>query len=110
MQNVHQKTPTDFELCPKFEHLFDILGKKWNGLILEVLTSAGPQRFQDLSRSVTKCSDRVLVERLKNLEEEGLVERCTYQDSSLIEYRLTEEGEGLRPVLEAAHKFADCWY
>ena len=50
MQNVHQKTPTDFELCPKFEHLFDILGKKWNGLILEVLASAGPQRFRDLSR------------------------------------------------------------
>ncbi len=66
---MYTKNTNCFELCPKFEHLFDILGKKWNGLILEVLTSAGPQRFRDLSRSVTKCSDRVLVERLKNLEE-----------------------------------------
>lgn len=110
MQNAQLQERTDFELCPKFEKMFDILGKKWNGLILEVLTDAGPQRFKDIAHSVTKCSDRVLVERLKSLEEEGLVERCTYKNSSLIEYRLTKQGEALRPVLESVHKFADCWF
>lgn len=110
MQSTQLKEQTDFELCPKFEKMFDILGKKWNGLILEVLMNAGPQRFKDIAHSVTKCSDRVLVERLKSLEEAGLVERCTYEDSSLIEYRLTEQGENLRPALDAAHKFADCWF
>ena len=49
MQSTQLKEQTDFELCPKFEKMFDILGKKWNGLILEVLMNAGPQRFKDIA-------------------------------------------------------------
>ncbi|WP_353989099.1 helix-turn-helix domain-containing protein [Pediococcus argentinicus] len=109
MQSM-ETTQEDFSLCPKFEKTFEILGQKWNGLILEVLLNDGPQRFKNLAHSVNKCSDRVLVERLKNLEKEGLVERKTYKDSALIEYQLTERGEALRPVMETVHEFADCWY
>lgn len=42
--------------------------KKWNGLIIEVLLNEGPQRFKEIAQKVEKCSDRVLVERLKELE------------------------------------------
>lgn len=110
MQQTIGEVQNDFSLCPKFEKTFEILGQKWNGLILEVLLNEGAQRFKNLAHSVTKCSDRVLVERLKSLEEAGLVERKTYSDSSLIEYQLTEQGEALRPVMESVHDFADCWY
>ena len=99
-----------FSLCPKFSRTFSVLGQKWNGLIIEVLLNEDSLRFKDLARSVPKCSDRVLVERLKSLEAEGIVDRVTYKDSSLIEYQLTEKGEALRPVMSAVHQFADCWY
>ena len=87
----HELTNT---LCDKFIATFDILGRKWNGLIIEVLT---------------KCSDRVLVERLKELEAAGIVERRTYEDSSLIEYALTERGESMRPMMAAIHEWSDNW-
>ena len=97
------------QLCPKFQQTFTILGKKWNGLILEVLLQNGPSRFKDIAQSVTKCSDRVLVERLKELEATGLVARKTHSDSALIEYQLTAKGEGLRDVMDAAHVWGDAW-
>ena len=110
MQNVEEKCSDNLTLCPKFEKVFEILGKKWNGLILETLLTGGALRFKDIVKCIDKCSDRVLVERLKSLENEGLIERRTYEDSSLIEYRLTKVGKEMRPVLESIHKFADCWY
>ena len=91
-------------LCDKFIATFDILGRKWNGLI-----NNGPRRFKDLAQAVTKCSDRVLVERLKELEAAGIVERRTYEDSSLIEYALTERGESMRPMMAAIHEWSDNW-
>ncbi|MFD1672765.1 winged helix-turn-helix transcriptional regulator [Agrilactobacillus yilanensis] len=95
------------QLCPKFTKTFSILGKKWNGLIIEVLLEHGALRFKDLSSNIAKCSDRVLVERLKELESEGLVQRVTFCDSALIEYRLTEKGAALGPVMTAVHSWAD---
>jgi DNA-binding HxlR family transcriptional regulator len=94
-------------ICDNFIATFDVLGRKWNGLIIEVLLNNGPSRFKDLAQAVTKCSDRVLVERLKELEAAGIVDRRTYPDSSLIEYALTERGESMRPVMEAIHSWSD---
>ena len=96
-------------LCPKFTESFKILGKKWNGLILEVLLNNGASRFKDIAQTIIKCSDRVLVERLKELEQEGLINRVTHENSSLIEYVLTDKGEALAPVLQAAHAWGDDW-
>ncbi|MFD1484306.1 winged helix-turn-helix transcriptional regulator [Lacticaseibacillus baoqingensis] len=102
-------TQERLSLCPKFTQTFKILGKKWNGLILEVLLQNGPSRFKDIAGTITKCSDRVLVERLKELEAEGLVDRRTHTDSALIEYVLTSKGEALSPVMAAAHTWGDAW-
>ena len=68
-----------------------------------------PARFKDIAAAVTKCSDRVLVERLKELEGDGLVQRVTHTDSALIEYQLTPKGAGLSDVLTAAHAWGDEW-
>lgn len=96
-------------LCPKFQHTFEILGKKWNGLILEVLLNNGNSRFKDIAQLIPGCSDRVLVERLKELEGEGLIDRLTHKDSALIEYALTDKGRALNSVMAAAHAWGDTW-
>ena len=102
-------TAIDFELCPRFEQTFSFLGKKWNGLIIDVLLHEGPQRFRDLARNVPRCSDRVLVERLKELEDNGVILRRTFPDSSLIEYELTKKGQEFAPVMAAVHAWSDKW-
>ncbi|MGL4698600.1 MAG: winged helix-turn-helix transcriptional regulator [Apilactobacillus waqarii] len=102
-------TTIDFHLCPKFEQTFQMLGKKWNGLIIETLLVNGPQRFKCIANVVSKCSDRVLVERLKELEEDGIITRKTFFDSSLIQYELTEKGEALGPIMEQIHDWSDQW-
>lgn len=104
-----EDTATTFTLCPRFERTFSFLGKKWNGLIIEVLLQEGPQRFRDLARKVPRCSDRVLVERLKELEAEGVVVRQTFTDNALIEYELTAKGQELRAVMTAVHAWSDKW-
>lgn len=111
MDRVVERTEEvdQFELCPKFEWTFSILGKKWNGLIIDVLLNLGPQRFKDIASKVTKCSDRVLVERLKELELDGIVMRKTYPDSSLIEYALTEKGQDLAGVMRTVHSWSEKW-
>ncbi|QGG59637.1 winged helix-turn-helix transcriptional regulator [Loigolactobacillus bifermentans] len=98
-----------FSLCPKFQKTFMILGKKWNGLIVDVLLEDGDQRFKDLAQKIPKCSDRVLVERLKELEQENIVTRKTYPNSSLIKYGLTQQGQDLDQVMTAVHGWADQW-
>ena len=99
----------EFNLCPKFSKTFSILGRKWNGLIIEVLLCEGPQRFKDIASKVKKCGDRVLVERLRELENEGLIKH-TATDSAHSVYELTDRGSDLKDVRDAIHTWADKWY
>lgn len=108
-QVAENKKGQDFCLCPRFEKTFSILGKKWNGLIIEVLLNEDTQRFKDLASHVESCSDRVLCERLKELDEDGIVSRNTYPGESRIDYSLTSQGKELAPVMEAIHTWSDKW-
>lgn len=111
MQQV-ASTPTADEsckLCPRFTQTFMMLGKKWNGLIIEVLLEKGTLRFKDIANSITKCSDRVLCERLRELEDEQIVVRNTYPGTSRVDYSLTQRGQELGPVMEAVHTWSDKW-
>lgn len=103
------KGAEDYELCHHFIHAFEMLGKKWNGLIISSLCDTHTMRFKDLARCVSACSDRVLVERLKELEVEGIVERSVDEQSGIISYSLTKKGEDLKPVFDAVHNWADEW-
>ncbi len=98
---------TENLLCQNFTKTFEILGRKWNGMIIETLLVSGSKRFLEISRAIPACSDRVLVERLKELEAAHLVIRQTYEDSNLIEYKLTEAGEAMRPMMKAVHEWSD---
>ncbi|WP_096189793.1 winged helix-turn-helix transcriptional regulator [Evansella halocellulosilytica] len=96
-------------LCPRFESAFQLLGKRWNGLILRVLLQ-GPQRFKDISAVIPNMSDKMLVDRLKQLEEAGLVERSVYPETPVkIEYKLSEKGKALEPAMNELQNWAEKW-
>ncbi|WP_341868519.1 helix-turn-helix domain-containing protein [Marinilactibacillus kalidii] len=96
-------------ICPKFEQTFSILGKKWTGLIIDVLLD-GPRRFKDLSESIPDVSDRVLVERLKELEQADIVTKNLDEDCELRSgYCLTTKGLALENVMREVQGWADQW-
>lgn len=97
------------KLCPKFESAFQILGKRWTGLIISVLMS-GPMRFKQVASEIEPMSDRVLAERLKELEELGLVTRQVYPETPVrIEYELTAKGKDLQKVMQEVQCWANKW-
>ncbi|GAB4366352.1 MAG: hypothetical protein Kow009_03140 [Spirochaetales bacterium] len=96
-------------LCPVVEHAFLLLGKKWVGLILHIL-SKKPLHFCELERALPAMSARILSQRLKELEEEGLVDRKVYTGNPVrVTYGLTERGTDLIPVLAAFAAWARKW-
>jgi DNA-binding HxlR family transcriptional regulator len=99
----------DLVLCPRYERAMAVLGKRWTGLIIRALLD-GTYRFNGISSFVPALSDRLLSERLKELEAEGILQRRVYPETPVrIEYRLTSKGEGLRPVFDACQHWADAW-
>ncbi|MCR8631837.1 MULTISPECIES: winged helix-turn-helix transcriptional regulator [Paenibacillus] len=99
----------DHSLCPKFEAAFEILGKRWTGLIIHSLLN-GPRRFKDISEMIPGMSDRMLAERFKELEAAGLILRHVYPETPVrIEYELSNKGRALQPVMEAVQHWGDNW-
>ena len=97
------------QFCPRYQRAVEILGKRWTGLILKVLLD-GPRRFNEIAVQIDSVSDRMLSERLKELEAEGVIERRVYPETPVrIEYRLTEKGLDLAPVLEAIADWSHRW-
>lgn len=98
------------QLCPKFEAAFELLGKRWTGLIIRVLLD-GPKRFKDISEMIPGVSDRMLAERFKELEVAGILSRHVYPETPVrIEYELTEKGKMLKPVMDEVQKWGDTWF
>ena len=96
-------------LCPRFEKAFQLLGKRWVGVIIRVLSN-GPMRFNERAELIPHISQKVLSERLKELEDQGILVREVYPESPVrIEYRLTEKGEAIKPVLDEVQNWADKW-
>lgn len=98
---------SDFTLCPRFQKSFKILGKKWNGLIIEVLLQNGAQRFSEIAQKIPEISDRVLGERLKELENEGIVEKKNIEN--YVSYELSPKGADLKSIIKDIHIWADKW-
>jgi DNA-binding HxlR family transcriptional regulator len=107
--NMTQFPPNVTHICPRFEQATQLLGKRWTALLLEALLQ-GPRRFCELTTSVEGLSDRVLSDRLRELETEGIVERTVYPHIPVrVEYQLTDKGRALAPVVQAIHKWAEEW-
>lgn len=96
-------------MCPRFEKAFSFLGKRWNGLIIRSLMD-GPKRFKDISNLIPSMSDKMLSERMKDLESEGILIRHVYPETPVrIEYELTAKGHALRPGMEQIQFWAEQW-
>jgi DNA-binding HxlR family transcriptional regulator len=95
-------------LCPRLQKGMDLIGKRWIGLIIYQLLS-GPQRFCAVQAALP-ISGRLLSERFKDLENEGIVIRVVYPEIPVrIEYSLTEKGRALEPIVREIQKWSQEW-
>ena len=105
MNELHQEVVA----YNKFEVAFQIIEKKWVCLILDSLMDV-PKRFTELNSIIPELSKRVLTERLKQLEEYGLILRSVVTDRPIrCEYSLTNKGYDLGASLQAVKSWAEKW-
>lgn len=96
--------------CPKLHEAVELVGKRWTGAIVAVLLAGGPMRFSEIAQAVPQLSDRLLSERMKELEGRGVVERTVHPESPVrVEYSLTEMGHELAPALDELKHWARRW-
>ena len=100
-------TPERQVLCGRFHKAVELIGGRWTGALIQLLFR-GPARYCALREAVPEISDRMLSERLRELEEEGLVERQVFAETPVrVEYRLTSKGKALEPAFTAIGKWAE---
>jgi len=109
MDNFDTCSKEKLHLCPKFEITFELLGKRWTGLIIRGLLN-GPMRFKEISELIPNMSDRMLAERFKELEAAGILSRTVYPETPVrIEYELTPKGKDLEASMNELQCWADKW-
>jgi DNA-binding HxlR family transcriptional regulator len=97
------------ECCRLYHRAVELVGKRWTGAILLVLLD-GPLRFSEIRQLVPDLSDRLLSERLKELEAEEIVERKVLDGAPVrVEYALTSKGKALEPAVRALKSWANAW-
>lgn len=95
-------------ICPKFEKAISILSQRWTGLVIYQLLT-GKQRFNEI-QSAIGISGKVLSDRLKDLEQKGLVKRDVIPDTPVvIEYSLTDKGRSMEPILKSIEQWSQEW-
>ncbi|MGI8622550.1 MAG: winged helix-turn-helix transcriptional regulator [Solirubrobacteraceae bacterium] len=96
------------ECCPALHEAVELVGKRWTGAIVHVLLERRrPMRFSEVGQAVPQLSDRLLSERMKELEARGIVERRVHAESPVrVEYELTGMGRELAPALRELRRWA----
>jgi DNA-binding HxlR family transcriptional regulator len=98
------------ERCPRYHHAVEIIGARWSGAILQVMLGGGPVRFGELEAAIPEMSSRMLSQRLRQLEDEGILERTVTPAKPVrIAYKLTSKGRALAPVVQALSAWAGRW-
>jgi DNA-binding HxlR family transcriptional regulator len=105
--NMGMSTASDMPgVCAQFHKAVELIGGRWTGAIIQLLMK-GPTRYCGIREAVPDISDRMLSERLRELEEEGIVERLVVPETPVrVEYRLTAKGKALEPAFAAIGKWA----
>jgi DNA-binding HxlR family transcriptional regulator len=114
MKRVGEDNPllptVEFKTCPIRVSL-GVLGKKWTLLILRDIAFLKIDRFNQIRRTVPGLTSRVLIMRLRELEESGLIEPIVIQDKpKLVRWALTEKGKDTIPILMSFISFGAKWY
>ncbi len=95
--------------CPLYHEAVELVGRRWTGAILRVLMD-GPLRFSEIAQAVPELSDRLLSERMKELESRGIVARSVIPGPPLrVEYELSKMGSELEPALSELERWANRW-
>ncbi len=96
-------------LCPRFHRAIEMIGRRWAGAIIRLL-EGGRLRYAALKANIPQISDRMLSERLRELESEGIVHRIVTPDTPVrVEYELTRKGLDLHAALGAVARWAEEW-
>ena len=97
------------ELCTRFHRASELIGRRWTGAIIFVLLKARC-RFATLRDAIPDITDRMLSDRLQELEAEGIVERTVIPETPVrVEYALTRKGKALADAIQAISHWADKW-
>jgi len=96
-------------LCAKFHKAVELIGGRWTGAVIRLLLN-DRMRFAELRAAIPDISDRMLSERLRELEREGIVARIVVPETPVrVEYELTEKGHALEQALCAVGRWAERW-
>ena len=95
--------------CPLYHQAVEVVGRRWAGAVLKAML-AGATRFGEIRGAIPGLTNRMLSERLKDFEAEGIVEREVIPEKPVrVEYRLTEKGRALSSAVEALSAWAEEW-
>jgi DNA-binding HxlR family transcriptional regulator len=95
--------------CPRYHRAVELIGRRWTGAVIRVLLG-GRARYHELRDAIPDISDRMLAERLRELEREGVIDRVVIPETPVrVEYDLTEKGRALEPVVRAISAWAERW-
>ena len=109
MRSMREPTECAEPYCPYYRSAVELIGRRWNGAIVRALLT-GITRFGDLRKTIPDLSDKMLSERLKELEYTGIVERVVIPATPVrIEYRLTPKGRALAGIVQAVITWSDEW-
>jgi len=96
-------------VCVRFHTAIELLGARWTGAVLRALFT-GSHRFVDIKAAVPNLSDTMLSQRLRELEAAGILERQVMATSPVrVEYRLTQMGREVQPILDAVITWSHQW-
>jgi DNA-binding HxlR family transcriptional regulator len=97
------------ELCSRFHRASELIGRRWTGAIIFVLLRSSC-RFAALREAIPDITDRMLSDRLQELEAEGIVARTVVPDTPVrVEYSLTKKGRALTTAIDAIADWAHKW-
>ena len=97
------------ELCARFHRASELIGRRWTGAIIFCLLKS-KCRFATLRDAIPDITDRMLSDRLQELEAEGIVDRTVIPETPVrVEYALTKKGRALAGAIEAISTWADKW-
>lgn len=96
-------------ICPRYHKAVELIGRRWSGAIISAMLG-GDKRYHEIRESVPDISDRMLAERLRELESEGVVVRHVFPTTPVrIEYELTAKGRALEAAIVAIEDWANEW-
>ncbi len=106
---MHLGDGSSERFCPRYQRAVEIVGRRWSGAILRAML-AGASRFGEMQEVIPDLSNRMLSERLREFEAEGIVERVVVPERPVrVEYHLTEKGRSLNAVVEALSHWSEEW-